>query len=400
MPKVKVRLPVRRTILRVSLKNYRSIAACSVELGPLTFLVGPNGSGKSNFLDALRLVSDSLRTSLEHALRERGGIKEVRRRSSGHPTHFGVRLDFRLPNGQSGHYAFEVGARRGAFAVNREECVAGEAFYDIRSGELRQASVQVMPPPSPDRLHLVAASGLPEFRPVFDALSRMGFYNIQPERIRALQTPDQGDLLTRDGSNLASVVEHIASSHPEVMKRIEDFLGRVVPGIEGVRAKPVGHMVSLEFRQRVEGVEDPWRFPAINMSDGTLRALSILVALFQPGIRDGVPLVGVEEPEVALHPAAAGVLLDAFRAATRQTQVVLTSHSPDLLEDSRLQAEEIIAVDSQAGTTRMGRVDEASRNAIAEQLYTPGELLRANQLQPDEASLATPSTLELFPDRS
>lgn len=41
-------------IKRVVLKNYKSVAVCSVELGPLTFLVGPNGAGKSNFLDALR----------------------------------------------------------------------------------------------------------------------------------------------------------------------------------------------------------------------------------------------------------------------------------------------------------------------------------------------------------
>lgn len=56
-------------LTRVVLQNYKSIAACDVQLGPLTFLIGPNGAGKSNFLDALRFVTDSLRTSLEHALR-------------------------------------------------------------------------------------------------------------------------------------------------------------------------------------------------------------------------------------------------------------------------------------------------------------------------------------------
>src|ERR1044071_3474598 len=95
---------------RVVLENYKSIAACDVRLGPLMFLVGPNGSGKSNFLDALRFVSDALGTSLDHAIRERGGINEVRRRSSGHPTHFGIRLEVSL--GEShGHYAFNVGAK-------------------------------------------------------------------------------------------------------------------------------------------------------------------------------------------------------------------------------------------------------------------------------------------------
>ncbi|MCU0769375.1 MAG: AAA family ATPase, partial [Burkholderiaceae bacterium] len=71
------------------LRNYRSIGLCDVELRSLTYLVGVNGSGKSNFLDALHLVRDALNGSLDNALNERGGLSEVRRRSSGHPTHFG-----------------------------------------------------------------------------------------------------------------------------------------------------------------------------------------------------------------------------------------------------------------------------------------------------------------------
>ena len=64
-------------ISRVTIQNYKSIAACRVDLRQLMFLVGPNGSGKSNFLDALRFVADALRTSLGHALRDHGTIKEV-----------------------------------------------------------------------------------------------------------------------------------------------------------------------------------------------------------------------------------------------------------------------------------------------------------------------------------
>ena len=72
-------------IHRVTIRNYKSIAACRVDLGALMFLVGQNGTGKSNFLDALRFVSDSLRNSQDHALRDRGTLKEVLRRSGGHP---------------------------------------------------------------------------------------------------------------------------------------------------------------------------------------------------------------------------------------------------------------------------------------------------------------------------
>ena len=89
-------------ITRVALRNYKSIAACDVELQPLTFLVGPNGAGKSNFLDSLRFVADALTFSLDHAIRDRGGINDIRRRSGGHPNHFSIRLDFTLPEGSTG----------------------------------------------------------------------------------------------------------------------------------------------------------------------------------------------------------------------------------------------------------------------------------------------------------
>ena len=85
------------------------------------FLVGPNGSGKSNFLDALCFVSDALNTSLDHALRDRGGIQEVRRRSGGHPNHFSIFLEFHLPDGTAGQYGFRIGGvLRAAMRFNRK----------------------------------------------------------------------------------------------------------------------------------------------------------------------------------------------------------------------------------------------------------------------------------------
>jgi predicted ATPase len=203
---------------RVALKNYKSIASCSVSLGALNFLVGPNGAGKSNFLDALRLVTESLNSPLDHALRERGGISEVRRRSSGHPTHFSIRLDFGLSDDTVGWYAFRVGSKKkGGFEVQEEEChvhqnLLDDRFFRVESGEVvnSRATIErsvVMPPASEDRLYLVAAAGIPDFRPLYDALSRMGFYNLNPEEIRELQPSDTGELLRRDGSNLASVLD-------------------------------------------------------------------------------------------------------------------------------------------------------------------------------------------------
>ena len=392
-------------IKRVVLNNYKSIKECSVALGPLTFLVGQNGAGKSNFLDALRLVTDGLNTSLEHALRERGGINEVRRRSSGHPTHFGIRLDWVLPNGSSGIYAFRVGAqKKGGFEVQREECRVvqtgglSESFYRVECGVLKESDFQVAPPASSDRLYLVAAAGLPAFRPLYDALSHMGFYNLNPDVIREPQPPDPGEVLKRDGSNLASVLALLEREGGA--GRIIELLSKVVPGIQNIEIKHVGKKETLEFRQLVGTNKDSWRFMAENMSDGTLRALGVFTALFQSSKTDGkrVPLVGIEEPETAVHPGAAGVLRDGLRAASETTQIIVTSHSPDLLDDKDISDDHIQAVVNRNGETIIGSLDNAGRTAIRDRLFTAGELLRLNQMDPDVEALGrvTSTQMELF----
>ncbi len=395
-------------VVGVKVKNFKSIGGCDVRLAPLTFLTGPNGSGKSNFLDALRFAADSLRTSLDHALRDRGGIAEVRRRSGGHPTHFGIRLDFRLRDGASGHYAFLVGARQhGGHEVQREECLIrrpgllGADEFVVENGELRSAPLG--PAPSPDRLYLGNVSGLPQFRPIYDALSNMGFYNLNPDSIRDLQSPAPGRLLSRDGSNLASVLDQLAKLNPEIKKRIEEYLAAVVPGVQGVDAKAIGPKETLLFRQLVAGSNDPWRFLAANMSDGTLRALGVLVALFQsarPAAAPPVSLVGIEEPELALHPAAAAVLLDGLREASEHTQVLVTSHSPDLLDNPSIEANSILAVYSESGNTQIAPLDDKTRDVLRRRLYTAGELLRMDQMRPDPEKVDLSSRqMDLFDTR-
>ena len=229
----------RRLVTRVVLRNYKSIPACDISPAQLTFLVGPNGSGKSNFLDAIRFVADSLRYSIDHALRDRGGIKEVRRRSGGHPNHFGIRLEFNLRESK-GHYAFRIGAEpQGGHQIQREECYfvprhGGEAqYYCVERGEMIRTSLVHGPATASDRLFLVSASGLPGFRSVYDALSNTGFYNLRPEAISDLQPPDPGDLLNRDGSNIASVLAGLAKRSPTVKKRMRSTWKRSCPGWQG-----------------------------------------------------------------------------------------------------------------------------------------------------------------------
>lgn len=300
-------------ITRLRVQNYKSIKACDVRLGSLAILVGPNGSGKSNVLDALRFTTDGLSTTLDHALRDRGGISEVRRRSGGHPNHFAIRIDFRLADAASGHYSFKVGAQpNGGFQVTDEECLVHwdqmeqpDQHFRVRAGAFDSSVQERLPPVAPDRFYLVTASSIAPFRAVYDLLTAMGFYNLSPAALRQLQQPDAGLLLRRDGSNLASVLGHLEQQDPGVMDRVTEYLRRLAPGVQGVEKVSIGPMETVEFRQVVAGHKHPFRFGAINMSDGTLRGLGVLIALLQSSGRPPT-LVGIEEPEIALHPGAGG----------------------------------------------------------------------------------------------
>ena len=393
--------PDKRLLTRVVLRNYKSIAACDVSPAQLSFLVGPNGSGKSNFLDALRFVADSLWSSMDHALRDRGGINEVRRRSSGHPTNFGIHVGFNLADSR-GQYAFTVGARKqGGYEIQREECVVSREnrndYYRVEQGRVVKSTLASPPVAAADRLYLVNVSGVDAFRPVYDALSDTGFYNLNPDAIRDLQPPDPGDLLLGDGSNVASVLSNLAVHSPDFKTRIDEYLGKVVPGITKVSPRLIGPRKTLEFLQEVRGAKHPWRFLASNMSDGTLRAFAVLLALFQGAGNGGSAprLVGIEEPEIALHPAAAGVLVDALRDATEHVQVLVTSHSPDLLDNHDIPDESILAVVAEHGETKIGFLDEVGLSVLRDRLFTAGELLRTDQLRPDPDS-ASPGQIELF----
>lgn len=397
-------------ISRVAIRDFKSIATCDVELGPLTFLVGPNGSGKSNFLDALRFIADSLNHSVEQAIRDRGGINDVRRRSEGRPRHFAIKVEFRA-GAAYGSFGFEIGDRKGGgFIIKRESCSVTSTVsaktksssYQASGGRLAKidsvfAQVRQRLPDSPDRFLLGSLAGLPDFRPAYVALAGMGFYRLNPDKIRDLQAPESGDLLARDGSNAAAVLSHLTKRHPEVKTRVEEYLASVAPGTCHVAAKTLGPRETLEFEETVAHSSRRRRFLAANMSDGTLRALGILLALFQsPNGGRQVSLIAVEEPETALHPAAAGILLDALREASALRQVIVTSHSPDLLDSQDISAEAILAVSAEDGTTSIAALRPAERAVLRKKLKTPGELLRNNQLTPDLSQIPKAAQMGLF----
>ena len=215
----------------------------------------------------------------------------------------------------------------------------------------------------------------------------MRSYAIEPSRLREMQDPDSGLILKPDGGNAASVLQEIARQAPEDAERINQLLATIVPGTTKVRTIKHGNKLSLEFTQAGAGGR-AIKFESFNMSDGTLRALGMLIAVYQ---KPRPSLIVLEEPEATIHPGALGSVLDLLRHASRQMQLIVTTHSPDILDASWLEDRHLRLVSWEEGATVVRGLSEASRRALGDHLMTAGELLRSNALHGGSDIVYSPS---------
>jgi predicted ATPase len=396
-------------VSRVRLKNFKSIAECDVRLGSLTMLVGPNGSGKSNFLQALALLGRAVSTTPYEALDGFGGLAEIVRRVPEPAESFSIDIEATVPWGGthgrtvSVSYGFEIGAalRRGlrSFEVWRESCQVRLPERTLQFAVARGAvDEEGRQPPAPqvepDRLYLPFAASMQAYPRLSGDLASMQFYSLVLAALREPSPPSEGAVLGQDGDHLGDVLDVLASARPDLAQRIDAYLSAVAPGIERVDSYAVGRYRTVAFHSSIGAENEDIEFGPEAVSDGTIRAAGLLASLFQlPAVDGRIPLIGIEEPELALHPAAAGVLFDALTEASEHVQLVVTTQSPDLLDRDDLDASTVRAVRMEDGLTQIGDVDRASQQIVREKLHTLGELMRGDQISPDpvpDSSAADP----------
>jgi predicted ATPase len=216
------------------------------------------------------------------------------------------------------------------------------------------------------------------------ALTGMRFYSFAVGTLREASRPAASIVLGHTGEHLGDVLGSLAAAHPEVSHRLDAYLNTIVPGITGAGSRPAGEYMSVAFRAAAGTENDTIEFGPATASDGTIHAAAVLAALFQPAALDGrIPLIGIENPESALHPAAVGVLFDALTEASGHVQVIVATQSPDLLDRDDLDVSAVRAVAMDHGLTVIGEIDQASQHIVRDGLYTVGELMRSGQLSPE-----------------
>lgn len=399
--------PVVRSLI---LKRFRSIRAGQIIFDNPTFLVGRNGSGKSNIADAFAFLAEAMDLSLHEALDRRGGIANLLHKASDQKFSslgIAIELDNReilkntwenfenlapelvAKNIVTARYALEIKALPDyRFEIDREQCVLTRADGSRAWFDRRQQSMKTNVGPvagAPIKVMVAESLALPrigftdDFFLVLQILRRMRVYSIEPPRLREMQDPDSGASLRRDGANAASVLEEIKRRMPRDIPRIEQFLSTIVPGIGSVSTTRHGQKLTLDFTQKWDETKH-LNFEAFNMSDGTLRAFGLLLAIFQ---REKPSLIVIEEPESSIHPAAAGAVLDLLRHATKEMQVVVSTHSPEILDAKWIEDQHLRVVNWQKGVTSVSRISDMSRKALQDHLMQAGELMRSEALETD-----------------
>ncbi|MFF3299962.1 AAA family ATPase [Streptomyces sp. NPDC002908] len=390
-------------ITRVRIENYKSIAHCDVQLSPFTVLLGLNAAGKSNFLDALRFVRDAVSRGLPEAVGERGGLHDVLRRVPEASESCTIALEFRLPEGRgdddstvlSGRYEVTFGYAPSTMHegyveawVLREYGEIGpvgrspEARFRVEDGRVEEAPSGRTGKVRPGELYLpLVSAGSETYGRLRAALSGMFFYEPELSALRDARPATRSGVLAEDGGHLGSVLGLLS---PVIRERVGDYAGAIVPQLSQVGPSTEdGDYIAAKMTLAVGPDARPMEFRAESMSEGTIRAIGLLTALFQPAAQDGrLPLVAVEEPELALHPSAAGALFDALTEASLHTQVLATSQSSELFDRKEADIDFIRVVVVQDGVTVIGPVDDISKRVVRKGLATIGELLRSDQMVP------------------
>lgn len=367
-------------ITSLYVENFLSYTKATLEFEDFISLVGPNSSGKSNIVTALRILNEISSHGVQSAIARSGGFELIRHRGESKPGNPLIRLNFQYGNSQTSHYEISLKAVKGKkFQIKRESAELnieqtrlwfnsnGSKVWFV-DGFTHKKNKALEIPVGESVLGLVGLTGFA----VNQILNSIHIIDVNPTKLGELQDPSISRQLEPDGANSTSVFENLNADAKNLLI-LE--LGAIVPGISNIEVKNLATKQTLTFAQG-EG-KNLRTFYASQMSDGTLRAFGILLALRQKTINS---LIVIEEPERAIHLSALRSLIEIVRSRSPEIQVMITTHSADIVNSTS--TNEIRVVWRDNSSSNVGILAEHTKAILEKELMTAGDLLRTDALDP------------------
>jgi predicted ATPase len=355
----------------ITVRGFRSIATVErLELGAINVVIGPNGAGKSNLIGVFSFL---------HAIRE-GRLQEYVARAGGadRVLHFGSKVTSEL----SVHVSFAGGVNQYEIRLVPSEddqlLPATEVVYFWDRDRYPRPFNRVLPSRGIEagigRSDLTRTEGY-----VREHLGRWRVYHFHDtgDGSPMKKTADVHDnrYLRADASNLASFLYLLRERHSSAYTLIRRAVQRMAPFFDDFLLEPQRlnpEKMRLEWRHQGSDAY----FDASSLSDGTLRFIALATLFLQPEeYRPSVILV--DEPELGLHPFAIGLLSSLVKQAAAQTQVVLSTQSPLLLD--YFDPQDVLVTDRVDGATRFTRLN-AEALAVWLEDYSLGQLWEKNEI--------------------
>jgi predicted ATPase len=360
-------------------------------LANLNVLVGPNGSGKSNILEAIALLR-AAPTDLRPVILRGGGVSEWvwKGNPQGNAT---LEAIFDNPAGsQALRHALAFQAEKQRFRLVDERIEneqpdegqsepdfyyrnrGGRHFVNAREGGQRQLRRENVQPDLSILAQLRDPESYPEISYLANAYGRIRLYREwtfgrttvfrEPQRADA-----RNDRLEEDFSNLGLFLNRLRRQS-KVKAGLLTRLRDLYEGLTDFDISIEGGTVQVFFS------EGDFSIPATRLSDGSIRYLCLLAILCDP---EPPPLVGLEEPELGLHPDLLPKVADLLLAASQRTQLIVTTHSDILIDALTDHPDTLVICEKHDGRTTLRRTTREDvqpwlKKYRLGQLWTQGQL--------------------------